>query len=138
MQLDRTLFFRMVLRKFSEVTDNKPVFSKYNIFSIYEYFFFQSAFWIINNHQRSQSNQEKCSLCYSLSCFLILLCTHYGSLQCFSTYFHFMAHIFRLCYFLWLWQDISKNKQSLTPWHDALSSSNMFFPFSITFAGIVW
>ena len=25
----RTLFFRMVLRKFSEITNNKPIFSKY-------------------------------------------------------------------------------------------------------------
>ena len=40
----RALFFRMVLRKFSEITNNKPVFSQYNMFYNYEYFFFQSAF----------------------------------------------------------------------------------------------
>ena len=32
----------MVLRKFSEITNNKPIFSQYNIFYDYEYFFFQS------------------------------------------------------------------------------------------------
>ena len=84
----RTLFFRMVLRKFWEITNNKPIFSQCNIFYNYEYFFFQSAFWsLFNNRQRSQSNQEQCSLCCSSPCFLVLLCTHYGLLQCFSTYF---------------------------------------------------
>ena len=84
----RILFFRMVFRKFSEITKKNPIFSQYNIFCNYEYFFFQSAFWSLFNHrQRSQSNQEQCSMCCSSPCFLVLLCTHYGSLQCFSTYF---------------------------------------------------
>ena len=83
----RTLFFRMVLRKFSEITNNKPIFRQYNIFHNYEYFSFQSAFWSFFNHrQRSQSNQEQGSLCCS-SLFLVLLCTQYGPLQCFSAYF---------------------------------------------------
>ena len=90
----RTLFFRMVLRKFSEITNNKPIFSQYNIFYNYEYFFFQSAFWSLFNHrQRSQSNQEQCSLCCSSPCFRVLLCTHYGLLQCFSTYFRKLKEI---------------------------------------------
>ena len=84
----RTLFFRMVFRKFSEITKNKPIFSQYNIFYNYKYFFFQSAFWSLFNHrQRSQLNQGQRSMCCSSPCFLVLLCTHYGSLQCFSTYF---------------------------------------------------
>ena len=84
----RTLFFRMVFRKFSEITNNNPIFSQYNIFYNYEYFFFQSAFWSLFNHrQRSQSNQEQCSLCCSSPCFRVLLCTHYGPLQWFSTSF---------------------------------------------------
>ena len=84
----RTLYFRKVLRKFSEITNNKPIFSKCNIFYNYEYFFFQSAFWsLFNNRQRSQSNQEQCSLCRGSPCFRVLLCSHYGPLQCFSTYF---------------------------------------------------
>ena len=90
----RTLFFRMVFMKFSEITKNKPIFSQYNIFYNYEYFFFQSAFWSLFNHrQRSQSNQEQCSMCCSSPCFLVLLCTHYGPLQCFSTYFRKLKEI---------------------------------------------
>ena len=86
--MTRTLFFRIVFRKFSEITKNKPSFSQYNVFYNYEDFFFQSAFWsLFNNRQRSQSNQEQCSMCCSSPCFLVLLCTHYGPLQCFSTYF---------------------------------------------------
>ena len=92
--MGRTLFFRMVLKKFSEITNNKPIFSQYNIFYNYEYFFFQSAFWSLFNHrQRSQSNQEQCSLCCSSPCFRVLLCTHYGPLQCFSTYFRKLKEI---------------------------------------------
>ena len=91
-QMARTLFFHMVLRKFSEITNNKPIFSQYNIFYNYEYFLFQSAFWSLFNHrQRSQSNQEQCSL-FS-PCFVVLLCTHYGPLQCFSTYFRKLKEI---------------------------------------------
>ena len=91
--MGRTLFFCMVLRKFSEIT-NKPDFSQYNIFYNYEYFFFQSAFWSLFNHrQRSQSNQEQCSMCCSSPCFRVLLCTHYGPLQCFSTYFRKLKEI---------------------------------------------
>ena len=90
----RTLFFRMVLRKLSEISNNNLIFSQYKIFYNYEYFFFQSAFWSLFNHrQRSQSNQEQCSLCCSSPCFRVLLCTHYGPLQCFSTYFRKLKEI---------------------------------------------
>ena len=90
----RTLFFCMVFRKFSEITKNKPIFSQYNIFYNYKYFFFQSAFWSLFNHcQKTQSNQEQCSMCCSSPCFLVLLCTHYGPLQCFSTYFRKLKEI---------------------------------------------
>ena len=83
----RALFFHMALRKFAEITSNKPVFSQYNIFYNYGYFFFHSAFWsLFNHHQRSQSNLEQCNLCCSSVCFLVLLCTHYGPLQCFLAY----------------------------------------------------
>ena len=82
------LVFRILVRKFSEITNNKPTFSQYSIFYNYDYFFFQSAFWSLFNHrQRSQSNQEQCSLCCSSPYFRILLYTHYGPLQCFWTYF---------------------------------------------------
>ena len=49
---------------------------------------FQSAFWsLFNHHQKSQPNQEQCSLCCSSPCLCVLLCTYYEPLQCFSTYF---------------------------------------------------
>ena len=94
----RTLFCRMVLRKFSEITNNKPTFSQYNIFYNYflfsfftivcKYSLFQYVFWSFFNHcQKSQSNQEQSSLHCSSSCFLVLLSTHYWLLQCFSAYF---------------------------------------------------
>ena len=105
----RTLFFRMILRKFSEITSDKPIFSMCNIFYNYEYFSFQSAFWTLLNHrQRSQSNHEQCSLYCNSLYFLVLLCTHYGLLQCSSTYFcklkeiRDLRPIFPDCYFLWL------------------------------------
>ena len=92
--MTRTLFFCMVFRKFSEITKNKPIFSQYNIFYNYEYFFFQSVFWSFFNHrERSQSNQEQGSLCCSSPCFRVLLCTHYGPLKCFSTYFRKLKEI---------------------------------------------
>ena len=69
----RTLFFRMVLRKFSEITNNKPIFSQYNIFDNYDYIFFQSAFGFLFNHrQKSQSNQEQRGLPCSSPCFCLV------------------------------------------------------------------
>ena len=38
-------------------------------------------------------NQEQCSLCRSLPCFLVLLCSHCGPLQYFSTYFRKLKEI---------------------------------------------
>ena len=43
--------------------------------------------------KKSQSNQEQCCLCCSSPCFCALLCTHYGTLQCFSTYFRKLKKI---------------------------------------------
>ena len=119
----RTLFFRMVFRKVSEITKNKPTFSQYNIFYNYEYFFFQSVFWSLLNHcQSSQSNQERYSLWCSLPCFLVLLCTHYRLLHCFLNQ-SFTAHIPRLCYFLWLCKlNIISAKQTLDIWWHGCSN----------------
>ena len=84
----RILFFRMVFRKFSELLKTNQFLVSAIFFPIMDIFFFQSAFWSLFNHrQRSESNREQCSMCCGSPCFLVLLCTHYGSLQCFSTYF---------------------------------------------------
>ena len=72
--MGRKLFSHMVLRKLSEITNGKSVLISTIFFYSYEYFFFQP-------------NQEHYSLCCSSPCFRVLLCTHYGLLQCFSTYF---------------------------------------------------
>ena len=113
--MTRTLFFCVVLWKFSEITNNKTIFRQFNIFYKYKYLYFKSGFWsLFNNRQKHQSNQEQCSLSCSSPCFSVFLSTHYGSLQCFSTYFRnmissvkrnwsFTTHISRLCYFLWLY-----------------------------------
>ena len=70
------------------LTTNQFIFSsQYNIFYNYEYLLFQAAFWSLFNHRpRIQSNQEQFSVCCSLPCFLVLMYTHYGPLQCFSTH----------------------------------------------------
>ena len=46
----RTLFFRMVLRKFSKITNNKPIFIQYNIFYNYvfscDYYLIWDLYWL--------------------------------------------------------------------------------------------
>ena len=55
-------------------------------FHEYKYVLFQSVFWSIIV-KKCQLNQEQSSLRCSLPCFLVLLCSCYELLQCFSTYF---------------------------------------------------
>ena len=43
--------------------------------------------------KKCQSNQKQCNLCFSSPCFCVLLCTHYGPLQRFSTYFRKLKEI---------------------------------------------
>ena len=54
--------------------------------------FFSLCFDLFSIIAKSQSNQELCSLCCS-SPFLVLVCTYYGSLHCFSTYFRKLKEI---------------------------------------------
>ena len=87
-------FSHMVLRKFSEITYNKQIFSLYNNFYKYKHFFFQSTLWsLFNNRQKSQSDQEQYSVRCSSPYFCVLLCTPYPPLQCFSTYFRKLEEI---------------------------------------------
>ena len=51
-------------------------------FTIMNISFFNLCFDLFSNQK-----QYSCSSCCSSPCVSILLCTHYGSLQCFSTYF---------------------------------------------------
>ena len=81
----RTLFFRMVFRKFSEITNNKPIFSQYNIF--YNYFFSLrlDLFSIIAKEVNQMRNNVVCVV----ACHIFLFC-------CALTTCHYSAfhHIF--------------------------------------------
>ena len=129
----RTLFFRMVFWKFSEITKNKPTFSQYNIFCNYEYFFFQSAFWSLFNHrQRSQSNQEQCSMCCSLfSCFAVhslrVVAMLFNIISKIKRNQSFKVRISRLCYFLWLWQCLL----NIFHYHNYMHQYPKYNPFPI-------
>ena len=58
------------------------------LFTIIFIYFFNLRFYRFSViPKKNQSNQEQCSLCSSSPCFCVLLCTHYGLLQCFSKYF---------------------------------------------------
>ena len=84
----RTLFFRMVLRKFSEITSSKPIFSHFNIFYKLNVSFFSLRFDLC-----SIIAQKVNQIRNNVVCFRVLLCTHYGPLQCFSTYFRKLKEI---------------------------------------------
>ena len=104
-QMARALIFPVwSLGNSLEITNNKPTFSQYSLFYNYflfsfftiacKYSLFQYVFWSFFNHcQRTQSNQEQSSLYCSSSCFIVLLCTHYWPLQCFSTFFRKLNEI---------------------------------------------
>ena len=56
----RTLFFYMVLRKFSGITNNEPIFSQYNVVYNYEYFFFQSVIKEVNQIRKNVVSVVAC------------------------------------------------------------------------------
>ena len=98
-----TLSFYTVLRKFIENTKKKTIFSQYNIFKNINITFFNLCSDFSINSKKTQLTQDQCSLCWSLPCFHVLLCTHYGPLQCFTTHFRkskeieVLRHIFPDC-----------------------------------------
>ena len=82
----RTLFSRIVLRKLSEITNNKPILISTIFFYSYKYFFNLrfNLFSII----AKEFNQNRNIVVFVAACLVfVLLCTHYGLLQCFSRYF---------------------------------------------------
>ena len=68
----RALFFHIVLRKFMENTSNKPIFSQYNTFYKFKHIFSICVVIFFNQCEKSQSNQEQCSLCCSSPCFCVV------------------------------------------------------------------
>ena len=105
----RTLFFRMVIRKFSEITKNKPSFGQYNIFYNYEYFFFQSAFDLFSIIAKKVDQIRNNVVCVAARLVFLICC---ALLRAVAVLFHiiswikrnrsFTACISRLYYFLWL------------------------------------
>ena len=68
----RTLFFRMVFRKFSEVTKNKPIFSQYNI--SYNYISFFSLHFDLFLIIAKEVNQIRNNVVCVVACFVFLFC----------------------------------------------------------------
>ena len=87
-------FFRMVLRKFSEITNNKPFLVSTIFFTSMNVSFFNlhfNLFSIITKKVNQIRNNVVCVVAHLV--FVLLLCTHYGPLQCFSTYFRKLKEI---------------------------------------------
>ena len=55
--------------------------------------FFNLYFDLFSIIDKEVNKSEQFSLCCSSPCFFVLLCTHYGPLQCFSTYFRKLKEI---------------------------------------------
>ena len=89
----RTLFFQMVVRKSSEITNSKPIFSQYNIFFTIMNISFSSLRFDLFSIITKKMNQIRNNVVCSSSCFLVLLCTHYRPLQYFSTYLRKLKEI---------------------------------------------
>ena len=70
-QMARTSFFHMVLRKFIENTNNKPIFSQSIFFTNMNISFFSLCCDLVSVHrQKGQWNQKQCVLARPFSCFL--------------------------------------------------------------------
>ena len=87
-------FFRMVLRKFSEITNTKPFLVSTIFFTSMNISFFNlrfNLFSIIAKKVNQIRNNVVCVVAHLV--FVLSLCTHYGPLQCFSTYFRKLKEI---------------------------------------------
>ena len=90
----RTLYFRMVLRKLSEITNNKPILISTIFFTIMNIYFFNlhfDPFSIIAKKVNQIRNNVVCVVAHLVLVFFCALTT--GPLQCFSTYFHKLKEI---------------------------------------------
>ena len=70
----RTLFFRMIISKSSEITNNKPIFSQCKIFYTYEYLCFD-FFSIIAKDFSQIRNNVVCVVARLVSLFCCVLTT---------------------------------------------------------------
>ena len=70
----RTLFFRMVFRKFSEITKNKPIFIQYNVFYNYEYFYFSLPFDLFSISAKEVDQIRNNAVCVVARRFFLFCC----------------------------------------------------------------
>ena len=69
----RALFFRMVLRKSSEIPNNKPIFSQYNILNIVNISFFSLRFDLFSIIAK-EVNQIRNNIICSVARLVFLFC----------------------------------------------------------------
>ena len=93
----RTLFFCMVLRKFSEITYNKPIFSQYNIFYNYEYFFLQSISFLLS-FQSSPKQSIKLGTIQSVLQLALFSCFAVHSLRTVAMLFNIFRKLNEIAY----------------------------------------
>ena len=62
-------------------------------FTIMNISFFSLRFDLFSITAKEVNQIRNNAVCCSSPCFLVLLCTHYGPLQCFSTYFRTLKEI---------------------------------------------
>ena len=77
----KTLFLRMVLRKFSEITSNQQIFSQYNIFYNYEYLFFRLMFELFSIIAK-EVNQIRNNVVYVVARLVSLFCCSVTTGRC--------------------------------------------------------
>ena len=106
----RALFFHMVLKKFIENTNNKIIYSQYNIIYLHKCFFFSVCvliFFQSSPKVNKIKNNVACAVARLFSCFVVyslqavLMTSNISSSIKGSR--SFTAHISRLWYFLRLW-----------------------------------
>ena len=100
MQMART-FFRMVLRKFSEITNTKPFLVSTIFFTSMNISFFNlrfNLFSIIAKKVNQIRNNVVCVVAHLVFVFYCAL-----TMRSCNAFQHIAAHISQLCYFLWLW-----------------------------------
>ena len=78
----RTLFFCTVLRKFSEITNDKPIFGQYNTFCKYKYLFSQSRVLIAFQSSPKKVNQIRNNVVCVVAHLVFVFCCALTTRRC--------------------------------------------------------
>ena len=90
----RTLVFRMVVRKLSEITINKPILSQYSISFNYKCFFFQSVFDLFSIIAKEVSQIRNNAVCVVARLVFLFCCAlTTGCCNTFQHIFHKLKEI---------------------------------------------